>query len=545
MSGALMWPRPLPRQIREDPLRSSEVRVYDLLAKQLGPEWTVYYSRPYLKMTPSGEELDGEADFVVVHPVRGVLALEVKGGEITRDPVKDQWKSRDRDGVVHKIKNPVKQAVSAQHTLFDKVRVLPSWPKGVFVRLRHGVVFPSANAPPRDLGPDMPREIFCCRDELPQLGEWVKQRLADGNEGPMGEAGMKAFEDLLSLAFTLRVPLASHLDDDENAIASLTPQQFYILDAVSHLPRVAAGGGAGTGKTIVACEDAARLSANGKKTLLLCLGDLLAEHLRGRMKDSGVQVMTFAELCRDYAVRTGLRTSLEDQHALDEGPDLLIKAVTRDPSLRLDAIVVDEAQDFRSQWWIALEDILKDPKKSSLHAFYDTNQSVYGDLTGELASFSVVPIRLTRNLRNTKVIHSAATRFYEGNVIVADGPDGFPVTWIESTSSTMDRLSVDAVRDLTEEGEVNPADIAILATSEKMILLMRQRLAAYEGISIAHVREFKGLERKVVILLATRDLSDERELAYVALSRPRAHLTVIGETDIIEWLRGQRATEAG
>ena len=538
-----MWPRPLPRQIREDPLRSSEVRVYDLLAKQLGPDWTVYYSRPYLKMTPSGQELDGEADFVIVHPVRGLLAIEVKGGEITRDPVTEEWRTRDRDNVVHRIKNPFKQATAAQHSLFDKVRELPSWPKGIYLRTRHGIVFPGTSAPPRDLGPDMPREIFCCRDELPRIGEWVKQRLSDGKGDPMGEAGMKAFEELLSLPFTLRVPLASHLDDDDNAIASLTPQQFYILDAVSHLPRVAAGGGAGTGKTIVACEDAARLAASGKKTLLLCLGDLLAGHLRTRMQGSGVEVRTFAELCRDYAVSSGLRNALDDQQALDEGPDLLIRAVSRAPSLKLDAIVVDEAQDFRTQWWIALEDILKSPKDSYLHAFYDTNQSVYGDLTGELASFSVVPIRLTRNLRNTILIHGAASRFYEGNAIVADGPEGFPVTWSVTTTAGMDSKSVETVRDLAEEGEVNPADIAVLAASEKMLLLMRQRLAAFEGLTIAHVRDFKGLERKVVVLIATREIADQRELAYVALSRPRSHLTVIGEADIIEWLRGQQAAQ--
>nr|WP_200997328.1 NERD domain-containing protein [Rhizobium rhizogenes] len=534
-----MWPSPLPRQIRQDPLRSSEVRVYDLLEEQLGPQWTVYYSRPYLKMTPTGAELDGEADFVVVHPIRGMLTIEVKGGEISRDSKTDHWFSRDRQNVLHKIKNPIQQAVSAQHTLIEKVRSLDTWPKGKFIRARHGVVFPHVTAPPTSLGADMPQEIFCCREELPNLGDWVRSRLSGGNEGPMGEAGMKAFQELLSLPFTLRVPLASYLTEDDQAIETLTPQQFYVLDAVSHLARVAAGGGAGTGKTIVACEDAFRLAEAGYKTALLCLGDKLAFHLRQRMKSSGVLVMTFPELCQHYASVSGLRTDFGEKEALEIGPDLLTRSVLIDPTLKLDAIVVDEAQDFRTQWWIALEDILVDPRTSKLHAFYDTNQSVYGDLAGELASFNIVPIRLSRNLRNTQAIHAAATRFYRGNAITSDGPQGFPVAWVICTIRSIEQKVLEILRELTVDGEVAPANICVLAPSDPLVKDLQTGLASFEELTVAHIRDFKGLECQAAIVVATKEMSDERELAYVALSRARAHLTIVGEAEIVDWLKEQ------
>jgi hypothetical protein len=538
MTGARMWPTPLPRLIREDPLRSSEVRVYDLLKEQLGPQWTVYYSRPYLKMTPSGAELDGEADFVVVHPDRGMLTIEVKGGEISRDPATEQWFSRDRQNVLHKIKNPVQQAVSAQHTLIEKVRRLDTWPKGKFIRARHGVIFPHVSSLPAALGADMPREIFCCRLELAKLGDWVRGRLSGGNGDSMGEAGRKAFDDLLSLPFTLRVPLASYLAEDDRAIATLTPQQFYVLDAVSHLSRVAAGGGAGTGKTIVACEDAFRLATAGNKTALLCLGDKLAFHLRQRMESSGVLVMTFPDLCQHYASVAGFDVDLTSTDLLETGPDLLAMAVLKDPTLRLDAIVVDEAQDFRTQWWIALEDILVDTKTSKIHAFYDTNQSVYGDLTGELASFNVVPIRLSRNLRNTQAIHAAATRFYRGNKIIADGPEGFPVEWVTCPGNSGVEQVYDVIRQLTRDGEVAPADICVLAPSDHLVVLLQKRMASFEALTVTHIRDFKGLECQAAVIMAGREISDERELAYVALSRARAHLTIVGQPEVIGWLKG-------
>ena len=85
MVGARMWPAVLPRQVRESSLRAAEVRVYDLLAEKLGSGWTVFYSRPWLGLTPSGEEKDGECDFVVMHPAHGYIAIEVKGGGISHD----------------------------------------------------------------------------------------------------------------------------------------------------------------------------------------------------------------------------------------------------------------------------------------------------------------------------------------------------------------------------------------------------------------------------------------------------------------------------
>src|ERR1700742_931563 len=95
--------------------------------------------------------------------------------------------------------------------------------------------------------------------------------------------GIRAFEELLAHPFLLRAPLGHYLDDDDQAIAALTPQQYHILDSVGHLTRVAAGGGAGTGKTIVAMEDAMRFARQGLRTVLVCHSDPLAAHLRERL----------------------------------------------------------------------------------------------------------------------------------------------------------------------------------------------------------------------------------------------------------------------
>lgn len=528
----------LPGHIREDRHRRAEVKVYDLLADQLGKDWVVFYSRPWLGLSPTGEEKDGECDFVVVHPTRGFLAIEVKGGGISYDPANDKWLSCDRDGIRHKIKNPIEQARSSKHELFRKVQQQKHWPQGRYVRIRHGVVFPDAENPPASLGPDRPRPLFCCRNDLTDIAGWIRSRLAGGDGEPIGNEGVRAFEDLLAAPFQLTVPLAHYLDDDEKSIASLTPQQFHILDAVSHLPRVAAGGGAGTGKTILAMEDAARTAQHGLRTVFLCLSVKLAAHVRERLASTHVDVRSFAEFCSETARDAGMPVP-SGTTDLDAMVEWLSKAAALTPSLRYDAIIVDEAQDFRTHWWIALEDLLRNSETSKLHAFFDTNQSIYGNLVGELASFRIVPIQLTRNLRNTQNIHNAASHFYAGIPISAEGPEGFRVEWAPCLAHELAATALRAARRLVHEDGLGVENIVIISEQKKLLAEIRDRPKFPDGVAVDTISNFKGLERQSVVLVATREIADQPELAYVGLSRPRTHLIVVGESSILEWLKGQ------
>lgn len=535
MAGVRMWPAVLPRQVRENSLRSAEVKVYDLLSEKLGSGWTVFYSRPWLGLTPSGEEKDGECDFVVMHPAHGYLAIEVKGGGISYDPVTDRWISTDRDKIRHNIKNPIRQAVSSKHELLKQVKTQNSWP-GRFIRQRHGVIFPDTETPPHNLGPDGPREIFCCRDELQNIGIWVKERLSGGAADDLGGDGIRAFEELLAFPILLRVPLGHYLEDDDQAIAALTPQQFHILDSVQHLQRVAAGGGAGTGKTIVAMEDAVRLAQRGLKTALICHSEPLAVHIRERMTKAGpsVEVWSLGELCSHCARNSGAEPDVSLN--IEKGIDGLMSAVRKNPLLRYDAIIIDEAQDFRTHWWIAIDELLKDQNVSYLHAFFDTNQAIYGDIAKELKAFQIIPIHLTRNLRNTRAIHTIASRFYKGIPISADGPQGMSVEWNACPQSEIAAHVVKTAKRLTTTEKIASEDIVILGVNEAWVAVIRNRAGFPDGVLVSSVIDFKGLERKVVIIAADREIADEPELAYVSLSRPRTHLIVAGEPEILSWL---------
>lgn len=536
MSSAIFWPARLSERIRSDRYRQAEVRVYDHLAATLDAGWTVFYSRPWLGITPSGAERDGEADFVIVHPKHGFLTLEVKGGEISFDPALDVWQSRDRDGVRHNIKNPFEQAKRAKYELLKKLREQRDWPQDRVIRMRHGVVFPDAVDPPRSLGADMPRELICCRPGLSRINEWVEARLSGGNEAPLGRDGVALCVRLLAQPFRLRVPLAHYLEDDDRTIGLLTPEQFHILEAISGLPKVAVGGGAGTGKTVLAAEDASKHALLGKRTLLTCSSEPLADSLRSRLADTPVTVLTFDQLCRQARLALGLA---DLPFSTQADPEVLLDAASNDAMPRFDVIVVDEAQDFRPHWWVALEALRSDAPESKFHAFYDSNQSVYGKVASELAGFALLPIHLSRNLRNTKAIHHAASQFYEGLPLRSDGPDGVRVDWIVCEESAVNSGICRSVRQLIKQEAVSPSDIVVITPSPGSLLKIRAELGILaKDIMSDTVMRFKGLESSVVLLAATREIADQRELAYVGLSRPRTHLIVAGNEEVVGWLRG-------
>ncbi len=140
-----VYPEQLPNRIRSDPKRSAEVRLYDLFKSQLGSGWVVFYSVAWLGRTSGNAPRDGETDFVVAHPARGVLLIEVKGGRIRYDGSQRQWISTDREGIDHFI-DPFEQVRTSKHALLNKLKALPAW-QHKWIDLGHSVAFPNQERP--------------------------------------------------------------------------------------------------------------------------------------------------------------------------------------------------------------------------------------------------------------------------------------------------------------------------------------------------------------------------------------------------------------
>lgn len=557
---AVMWPRTLPPDILANSLRSTECEVYRRLEVVLNDSFVVFYSRPWLGLKPDGEEIDGECDFVIAHARLGLLTLEVKGGGIAYDPLTDRWSSRDRWQLTHRIKNPVQQARSSKHELLKKLSSSPHW-KPRWIRARHGVVLPHSSAPAADLGADMPLRLFCFAKEFESgLGDWIRKRFGEvsGDEDrteDLGADGLQALEKILARPFQLRMPLGTALCRDDSALQVLTQQQFHILRAIEAVPRAAVSGGAGTGKTVLAMEEARRCAEAGARTLFVCYNRGLAVEVRARLKESaGISAMTFHELCVELSRQAGIAVpeTAGDRQLFEEGwPEFLMQAFERLPRAAYDAIIVDEGQDFLPLWWTAVQAGLRNDGRGILRVFYDNNQRVYASAIRISEEVALIPIRLTLNLRNTRRIYETVRLHYTGHQIEAIGPEGVEVRWIRTgPQEALGKRVADYVGRLTGIERVPEGDIAVLVATENAVddLAPGKRLGGVRTarcdeqagrlMVVDSIRRFKGLERPVVVIAATPDTVINTELPYVALSRARTHLTVIGAEKVLERMRG-------
>lgn len=554
---AQMYPDPLPDDVLTNPYREAEVDVYNRLRDQLPDDWVCWYSRPWLGLLPSGEEKDGEADFVVAHPDRGFLVIEVKGGTVRREEKTERWTSTNRLRITNVIKDPVKQARDSKYELIRKLKIQPGWHRG-FVTARYGVILPDSAKPAHDLGPGMPLRIFLFGEDLKYLREWVEARLSaqgDINDRPglgLGADGMRALHEMVAGRIELRPSLARALRNDYRQIERLTADQVDILDMLGDTPRMAIAGGAGTGKTILALEKAARLAESGARTLLTCFNVPLGQHLAQMAKDIPLlEAGSFHAVCDRIRREAGFALTGDGRTFFDQLPAALANATAARSDLRFDAIVVDEGQDFEDEWLDVLQSSLIHPEVGCFYVFYDDNQRVYTRRARAIAGLAQSPFHLVHNFRNTRAIHAVARNWYRGKMTRALGPEGEPVVWVEATPGADTASKVDGlVRDLVARHGLAPGNIAVLTvrpTNDHSALrngtiggfaVTPSEDSRADAIVFDTVRRFKGLERQAVVLIDADELVDP-ELAYVGLSRAGVWLAVVGAEPALAHLRSE------
>ena len=147
--------------------------------------------------------------------------------------------------------------------------------------------------------------------------------------------------------------------------------------------------------------------------------------------------MTFHELCTTLAARASLvsPTGMRENELFDDvWPELLMQAYDRLEEVRYDAVIVDEGQDFLPLWWTAVQAGLDPDGPGLLRIFYDNNQRVYASANDLPKEVSLIPIRLTLNLRNTRRIHELVRQHYTGHEIEAVGPEGVEISWVRTNN---------------------------------------------------------------------------------------------------------------
>ncbi len=548
---ALMFPERLPERVRNDRQRRAEVRVYDAFADAPN-DWRVFYSVAWLSRDQTQELREGEADFIVVHPHLGLLVIEVKGGGIERDGSSGSWWSVDAQGDAHAIHDPFSQASRSKHALIAKIRELPEF-RDRWVSAAHAVAFPDLGHLTAPAGMHAPAELVICAEDLPRLAERIEEIYRYSrppNEQPLGAAHAATIERLLAPTLHVRAPLAVAAREADRAILTLTEEQYRVLDLLTRVRRVAISGPAGSGKSLLAVEQARRLAEQGLRTLFVCFNRPLADAVgAGLGSVERLHVHTFHDLCLQLGQEAGLVDGDYIDHPppgfFDRLPEMLLQALNDRPDLRFDAVVVDEGQDFEAEWWTLLELALNDPTAGILYVFHDDAQRVTEGTSSLPADLTSIP--LTHNIRNTQTIHRLASRFSPASS-EADGPEGRAVEFIElgTTDQFVPTLSK-ALHRLVREEQFRPEEIAILSGRGRATTSLAglERIGAYRCgplpvlpgvVAVDTIRRFKGLDSRVVVLVEIDHLAEEHGLLYVGTTRARTHLVVIAAPETIHSL---------
>lgn len=524
---AIMTPELFPKELANDPKRNAERKVFNALRDFLPAEFHAYYSRPWWGLDASGGEKHGEADFVVAHPDKGVIFLEVKGGRVSFEPSSDTWSSTDQHGISHRIKDPIDQAMKCLHSFLGMFKQDQIWPRGL-IKITYAAILPDTHEPPvnKQVVGKHPKGLFLFGNKFPEgLEEWVDDRLQRGGQevGP-GPAGMQVIRRIVADPTKLSFPLRSVLDGEVAQMDQyLVGVQFHVLVSVQRNARSVVFGGAGTGKTVVAVELASRLAQQNLNVLFLARSENLRAFIGRMLPIEGIDIMGWNEF-----------NSQSDQVS------------------RWDWVIVDEAQDLNHA---DITQLGRYTGTARIAVFLDSNQAIINDPRQISERLNAEELWLSINLRNTKSIARVTSKLFEGDLPETIGPEG------ETPSATTDVTElvpalIEHIRGLLKAG-IRRQQVSVITdgislrnrtlTALNSADLKAARLMEWEPSSIVveTIEDFKGLESDYLIVMVENPANLSVQLSYVAASRARSRLHLIAQTDTGLLMKSLREASKG
>jgi hypothetical protein len=439
-------------------MTSGEKRLAERLEQKLDDDYLMWYD------VPVGPK-QSHPDFVILHPRRGLLILEVKDWRLdTIHKATRQYWEIIPDGNSKVVINPLAQA---RHCAIQVVNALErdkqliqsnghhagklAFPWG------HGVVLTRITRKQFDAaGLDQAIEphLVICQDEMLESveDEAFQKRLWDMFPHAFGGAmSLPQLDRVRWIMFPeVRVLSQDSLFDDQDPEADL-PDVMQVMDLQQEQLARSLGDGhrvihgvAGSGKTMILGYRAEYLAkaqtATTKPILVLCFNEPLAVKLDAVFTAKGiadrVHARNFHKWCWHQLKSFGQPLPTQGNEMFDQMVDGVIRAVERGqiPSGQYQAILIDEGHDFRPEW-LKLVTQMVDPTTNSLLLLYDDAQSIYERTRTRQFSFKSVGIQaqgrtniLKINYRNTKQILQTASLIAADLLSPEDkDDDGIPV----------------------------------------------------------------------------------------------------------------------
>jgi AAA domain len=378
---------------------------------------------------------------VLFDPARGVMVVEVKGGDVWCE--RGEWRQRNRKtGHVDTV-FPETQASDTMHRIRCEVAAKVSAASNFL--FCHAVWFPDGAVDrahlPMNYHPDMTFDA----EDVGRPEEAIHRAFRYWHSVFPGRIGLTS--DVAKLVFDALAPTLSivrsvrqTLDERQEQLVQLTREQARVIDFLDEQLHAAILGPAGTGKTLLAVEKARRQGSPTEPVLFLCYNAALCEHLAAHHAQPNVRYLTFHGFARELTGSEG---------TLESAEEALIEHLADDSPIPYQHVIVDEGHDFKREWLEYLQYRFRD---GGFYVFYDRHQTIQGDK--DTSWIDDIPCRLvlTRNCRNTEPIARVAYRAGGLTVIPTLGLSG-PRPVLHATADST--ASVNIVTALVDAACIN------------------------------------------------------------------------------------------
>lgn len=541
----------------------AEGLVFDALAT-LPSDWYILHS---LWLSNHKRKPHAEIDFVVISD-RAVLLLEVKGGLVSRDEAGWHFRTKRGDYVGSDPRGPFDQVRTAYYALREYLQASGHGELWASYVWGYGVVLPDCVIRSVTPDPGIPSERLIDARDFPAglrlflsdladhwHGETLKRGYAVESHIPPQARGR--LYSVLRPDFEVVRGLGAQAITAEREIEALTSDQLGVLDQMAANPRLLLEGPAGTGKTILAVEQAIRRSQRGERVLFVCFNRLLADDIQRRTVSfrDRLEVFNYHRLVVDLLDRAALPAHVAEdwQGFTEQAEDFTMRAleVLGDKFEEYDYLVMDESQDLMTESFIGVLSLLlkNGIDRGEWTICLDREQVIFSSnfnaRTIELIEARAARLFLGLNCRNTRQVAalvSGLTELGTSHTRAANGPIAKIDYYanLQEFESTVRRAVNTLIQEFTDVN-LSPDGIVVLVSDLAALppkfwnsgyflrptVDLAHRQAGH--VSLGTVQAFKGLEARAVILLATTNLQTEldRMLLYVGGSRARNVLHLI------------------
>lgn len=553
----------IPPYMGEEIKSNAEKKMYDVLKEIEMDDVYVLHS---LGLPKHQSKLYGEIDFVVVCK-RGIACLEIKGGRV--ECREGKWFFIDRYGVERqKPEGPFAQVTGNMFSLMTELknRFSKTMPNKNFL-VACGVVFPDVEFVSR--GQEIiPEIVYDCKTE--NITTYIKNIFDYWENRHHREVTKLTPKEIKEIVAYLRgefcfvSTLGERLDTVDKKIVRLTKEQAQIIDALGENRHLLIEGGAGTGKTLLATEFAAKRAAKGEKVLYLTFNKNLSNNIKLQLDaNENLKVINIHALFGEYVAVDLEKLKLNPKNYFEEElPETFldwIENLSEETlnSLKYDVLVMDEGQDIIKPSYMYSLDILLDGgfEKGKWAIFYDEMQNIYNpdylDGMQIIESYDCTKFRLFMNCRNTIQIGNYCSKVSGIEMKSFLRENGEEVQGISFADQNDFKVKIKEILKKLRSEKVNLSEVVFLAPKRfsKSILfdtgievnelgdgyILDSNLPKF-----ATIQGFKGLDAKIVILVDVDAILPENfsKFLYIAGTRARTLLYVVASENFWKQNKG-------